>query len=153
MDKFMEKLKDFWKIIVGYWQIFLVYWKKFVVFCKNKWTKFTVASIIYILLFVVWPGNLWFLLGLPFIYDRYISRLFYRYVGSKNEALRKKSKIYNSIYGWFDAIKGKDDFAGVAGLRGHSKTEIIGETFEGEFVGVPSLSMIQPSGVSFSALL
>ena len=104
MDKFMEKLKDFWKIIVGYWQIFLVYWKKFVVFCKNKWTKFTVASIIYILLFVVWPGNLWFLFGLPLIYDHFISRLFYRYVGSKNEALRKKYKIYNSIYGWVDAI-------------------------------------------------
>ena len=104
MDKFMEKLKNFWKIVVGYWQVFLVYWKKFVVFCKNKWTKFTVASIIYILLFVVWPGNLWFLIGLPLIYDHFISRLFYRYVGSKNEALRKKYKVYNTIYGWVDAI-------------------------------------------------
>lgn len=100
----MEKLKNFWKIVVGYWQVFLVYWKKFVVFCKNKWTKFTVASIIYILLFVVWPGNLWFLIGLPLIYDHFISRLFYRYVGSKNEALRKKYKVYNTIYGWVDAI-------------------------------------------------
>lgn len=104
MDKFMEKLKNFWKIIVGYWQIFLVYWKKFVVFCKNKWTKFTVTTILYILLFVVWPGNLWFLFGLPLIYDHFISRLFYRYVGSKNEALRKKYKVYNTIYGWVDAI-------------------------------------------------
>ena len=104
MDKFMEKLKNFWKIVVGYWKVFLVYWKKFVVFCKNKWTKFTVASIIYTLLFVVWPGNLWFLFGLPLIYDHFISRIFYRYVGSKNEALRKKYKIYNTIYGWVDAI-------------------------------------------------
>ena len=100
----MEKLKNFWKIVVGYWKVLLVYWKKFVVFCKNKWTKFTVASIIYTLLFVVWPGNLWFLFGLPLIYDHFISRIFYRYVGSKNEALRKKYKIYNSIYGWVDAI-------------------------------------------------
>ena len=104
MDKFMEKLKNFWKIVVGYWKVLLVYWKKFVVFCKNKWTKFTVASIIYTLLFVVWPGNLWFLFGLPLIYDHFISRIFYRYVGSKNEALRKKYKIYNTIYGWVDAI-------------------------------------------------
>ena len=37
-------------------------------------------------------------------------------------------------YSWFDAIKGKEGFAGVAGLRGHNTTEIIGETFEGEFV-------------------
>ena len=104
MEKLKENLKNFWKKVVGYWQVFLTYWNKFVVFCKNKWTKFTFTAVVYTLLFVVWPGNLWFLLGLPFIYDRYISRLFYRYVGSKNEALRKKSKIYNSIYGWFDAI-------------------------------------------------
>lgn len=37
-------------------------------------------------------------------------------------------------YSWFDAIKGKEGFAGVAGLRGYSKTEIIGKTFKGEFV-------------------
>ena len=111
MEKFMEKLKNFWKVLLGYWAVFLkywrqfvVYWKKFVAFCKNKWTKFTVSAIIYTLLFVVWPGNLWFLLGLPLIYDHFISRLFYRYVGSKNEALRKKYKLYNTIYGWVDAI-------------------------------------------------
>lgn len=104
MENFKDKMKHLWKTLVGYWNIFLVYWRKFVVFCKNKWTKFTFFSILYILLFVVWPGNLWFLLGLPLIYDRFISRLFYRYVGSKNEALRKKYKLYNTIYGWIDAI-------------------------------------------------
>ena len=104
MEKFMEKLKNFRKILLGYWAVFLVYWKKFVVFCKNKWTKFTVSAILYILLFVVWPGNLWLLLGLPLIYDHFISRIFYRYVGSKNEALRKKYKLYNTIFGWVDAI-------------------------------------------------
>ena len=77
---------------------------RFLQFLKNRWTKFTVASIAYILLFVVWPGNLWMLLGLPFIFDYFISRLFYRYVGAKNDALRKKYPLYNSIYGWIDAI-------------------------------------------------
>ena len=78
--------------------------EKIKLFFKNRWTKFAIASIIYILLFVVWPGNLWLLLGLPFIYDHFISRLFYRWIGSKNEKLRQKSRIYNSIYGWVDAI-------------------------------------------------
>ncbi len=70
----------------------------------NRWIKFAIASVIYILLFVVWTGNLWLLLGLPFIFDHYISRLWHRYVGAKNDALRKKSSLYNTIYGWVDAI-------------------------------------------------
>ena len=78
--------------------------EKIKAFFKNRWTKFAIASIIYILLFVVWPGNLWLLLGLPFIYDYFISRLVYRYVGTKNNELRKRYPIYNSIYGWVDAI-------------------------------------------------
>ena len=74
------------------------------VFFKNRWTKFAIASTLYILLFVVWPGNLWMLLGLPFIYDHFISRLIYRYVGTKNDELRAKYPTYNTIYGWIDAI-------------------------------------------------
>ena len=70
----------------------------------NRWVKFAVAAILYTLLFVVWTGNLWMLLGLPLIYDYFISRLFYTYVGSRNEALCNKSRLYNSIYGWVDAI-------------------------------------------------
>ena len=73
-------------------------------FFKNRWTKFVIASVIYILLFVVWTGNLWLLLGLPLIYDYFISRLVYRYIGTKNNALREKYPLYNSIYGWIDAI-------------------------------------------------
>ncbi|MGN0091479.1 MAG: signal peptidase I [Alistipes sp.] len=71
---------------------------------SNRWVKFAVAAILYTLLFVVWTGNLWMLLGLPLIYDYFISRLFYTYIGSRNEALCKKSRLYNSIYGWVDAI-------------------------------------------------
>lgn len=78
--------------------------KKFLDILKNRWTKFTIATIVYILLFVVWTGNLWLLLGLPFIYDYFISRLVYRYIGVKNNELRKKYPTYNSIYGWIDAI-------------------------------------------------
>ena len=78
--------------------------KKFLEILKNRWVKFSIATIVYILLFVVWTGNLWLLLGLPLIYDYFISRLVYRYIGAKNEAWRKKYPAYNTIYGWLDAI-------------------------------------------------
>ena len=44
------------------------------------------------------------LFGLPFIYDYFISRLFYRYVWRYNEVLCERSAIYKYIYGWVDAI-------------------------------------------------
>ena len=78
--------------------------KRFLEILKNRWVKFSVATIVYILLFVVWTGNLWMLLGLPFIYDYFISRLAYRYIGAKNDELRKKNPTYNTIYGWIDAV-------------------------------------------------
>ena len=73
-------------------------------FWKNKWFKFTAVSVLYILLCVVWTGNLWMLLGLPIIYDLYISKLFYKYVWHYNDRLRERSPLYNSIWGWIDAI-------------------------------------------------
>ena len=78
--------------------------KKYLDIFKNRWVKFSIAAIGYLLLFVVWSGNLWLLLGLPLIYDYFISRLVYRYVGKKNDELRKKYPTYNSVYGWIDAI-------------------------------------------------
>ncbi len=73
-------------------------------FWSNKWFKFSVVSVLYTLLCVVWTGNLWMLLGLPLIYDLYISRLFYKYVWHYNDKLRERSALYNSIWGWVDAI-------------------------------------------------
>ena len=61
-------------------------------------------SLLYILLAVVWTGNLWMLLGLPIIFDAYISKFFYRYVWHFNDDLRKRSKLYNSVYEWINAI-------------------------------------------------
>ena len=47
-------------------------------FFRNKWVGFTGAALLYTLWFVVWTGNPWMLLGLPIIYDLYISKWFYR---------------------------------------------------------------------------
>ena len=63
----------------------------------NRWVKFSLATIAYLLLCVVWTGNLWMLFGLPFIYDYFISRLFYRYVWRYNEVLCERSAIYKML--------------------------------------------------------
>ena len=45
-------------------------------FFRNKWVGFTLASILYILWFVLWTGNWWLLLGEIVIFDLYITRYF-----------------------------------------------------------------------------
>ncbi len=73
-------------------------------FFSNKWVRFSLATIIYVLWFVVWTGNWWLLLGVGVIYDLYISKYFYRYVWSKNEKLCEKSALYRDICDWGNAI-------------------------------------------------
>ena len=73
-------------------------------FWSNKWVRFSVISVIYTLLCVVWTGNLWMLLGLPIIFDYCISRLFYRYIWHYNDELCERFPLYKSIWGWIDAI-------------------------------------------------
>ncbi len=77
---------------------------KFKEIISNKWLGFTLATVLYILWFVVWTGSLWFLLGLPLIYDLYISRLMYKFVGRRNAELCERSKIYKSAYEWANSI-------------------------------------------------
>ena len=42
-------------------------------FLRNKYFKFGFAVTIYIL-WVIWLGNYWFFLGVPIIYDIYVSK-------------------------------------------------------------------------------
>jgi signal peptidase I len=64
---------------------------------KNKYFKFGVVSILYVL-FVIWLRNYWFLLGLPVIYDMYISKkvnwTFWKKRDGKN----------NAVIEWLDAL-------------------------------------------------
>jgi signal peptidase I len=73
-------------------------------FFSHKWVKFAIWGGLYTLVFVVWTGNLWCLLGLPVIYDIFISKWFYRTIGYKHTEWRKKSTTYNAIMGWVDPI-------------------------------------------------
>ena len=73
-------------------------------FFRNKWVGFTLASLLYILWFVVWTGNLWMLLGLVVIFDCYITKFFYRYVWHYNDELCQRSALYRTVYEWVNAI-------------------------------------------------
>jgi signal peptidase I len=42
-------------------------------FLKHKYFKFGLVAFIY-LLWVIWLGNYWFLLGLPIIFDMYVTK-------------------------------------------------------------------------------
>lgn len=65
---------------------------------KSQWIWFSIVTLIYIA-FVVWLGNFWWLLGIPLIFDIYISKIvpWGAWKKSKNKTLRKTME-------WVDAI-------------------------------------------------
>lgn len=67
-------------------------------FLKNKYFKFGFAAAIYILWFVIWIGNPWWLLGLPVIFDFYITKKVNWTFWKKRNA--KKTALIE----WVDAI-------------------------------------------------
>jgi len=64
---------------------------------KNKRFRFGVALFIYII-FVIWLKNLWFLLGIPVVYDVYISK---KVNWSFWKSRKKKNNV---IVEWLDAL-------------------------------------------------
>lgn len=72
--------------------------KKIKEILKNKYFKFGFWSLIY-LLFVIWIGSFWLLLGLPIIFDFYISNKV-NWTFWKKRGLEKKSKLIE----WIDAL-------------------------------------------------
>ena len=73
-------------------------------FLGNKWVKFSIASIIYILLCVVWTGNLWMLLGEVVIYDIYVSKFMYRWFWRRHQEKKKESRRYKVAFEWIESI-------------------------------------------------
>ena len=66
-------------------------------FLKKDYVKFAIASVIYIL-WVIWLGNYWFLIGLAVIFDVYISK-------KVHWSFWKKRKGKNSTFiEWLDAL-------------------------------------------------
>ncbi|MPQ46265.1 signal peptidase I [Marinifilum sp. N1E240] len=65
---------------------------------KNKWFKFSVALII-ALLMIIWIGNFWLILGLPILFDVYISKKVH-WAFWKKKGVKKQSVAVE----WIDAI-------------------------------------------------
>jgi signal peptidase I len=63
-----------------------------------QWAKCTLWCIVYIL-FIVWEGNYWWLLGLPIVADGFITK-FIPWTWWK----KTKNKALLAIFGWIDAI-------------------------------------------------
>jgi Signal peptidase I len=64
----------------------------------KQWVKCSVWSLIYIL-FIAWVGNYWWLLGLPVIFDAFITH-YIPWTWWK----KSKNKYVLTVMGWFDAI-------------------------------------------------
>ncbi|MBN2681105.1 MAG: signal peptidase I [Bacteroidales bacterium] len=73
---------------------------KIISFINNKWTKFGFAVFIYLLM-VLWVGNLILLLGLPILFDIYISKKV-RWAFWKPRDVKNKKKSF--LVEWIDAI-------------------------------------------------
>ena len=71
---------------------------------SNRWVRFSVVTVIYLLWFVVWTGNLWLLLGVPVIYDIYISKYMYRWFWRRHKERKHTSKGYRKTSEWVEAI-------------------------------------------------
>ncbi len=65
---------------------------------KSQWIKFGIVVLIYIL-FTVWVGNYWLLLGVPVIFDIYISKIIPWGAWKKSE-----NKHVRKVAEWVDAI-------------------------------------------------
>ncbi|MFR9649932.1 MAG: S26 family signal peptidase [Rikenellaceae bacterium] len=71
---------------------------------SNRWVKFSLWGVIYVLWFVVWSQSWIALLGLIVIYDIFISGYMERYLWSPNRELCDRFPTYKSIYGWLSAV-------------------------------------------------
>lgn len=71
---------------------------------NNRWFKFGVVALAYLLIFVVWSRSIIMLLGLPVIYDIYISKNYYRWFWAKHLKKKETNKNYKSVMGWVEAL-------------------------------------------------
>ncbi len=70
----------------------------------NKRVKFSVVSVIYLLWFVVWTQNLWWLLGLVAIYDFYFTRKIDKIFLNKYRAFKTRNKGARIVLEWIEAL-------------------------------------------------
>lgn len=79
----MKKLKEIW---------------------QDKRVRFAVVTIVYILWFVVWTRNLWWLLGLPFIYDYYFTRYIEVIWLNRYRKWKSANRTFGYVMEWIEAL-------------------------------------------------
>ena len=72
-------------------------WKDF---CHNRWTKFSIWALLYVL-WVIWLGSYWWLLGLIVIFDLFITKKV-KWAFWKKEY--KEGEKHNVWLDWLDAV-------------------------------------------------
>jgi signal peptidase I len=71
---------------------------------KNRWFKFGLWTLLYLLVFVVWMRNAWMLLGIAVIFDIFITRFISRHVLVYHRRARESSGAYKTVAEWVEAI-------------------------------------------------
>lgn len=71
---------------------------------SNRWFKFSVVTLIYILWFVVWTRSWIMLIGVPIIYDIYISKYFHKLYLNKYRAYKKEHEGFRKTMEWVEAF-------------------------------------------------
>jgi len=66
-------------------------------FLKNKFVKFGIAALLYFL-WVIWVGNYWLLIGLPIIFDIYVSKKI------NWTPWKKRNQKNSTVVEWIDAL-------------------------------------------------
>lgn len=79
----MKKLKEIW---------------------ANRKVRFTVVAILYLLWFVLWTQNIWWVFGLIFIYDYYFTRYIDKIYLNKYRELKTKNKGVRVVLEWGEAL-------------------------------------------------
>lgn len=70
----------------------------------NKWVQFSVVSVIYVLWFVVWTRNLWWLLGVIVIYDFYIGKWSERLWLNRYRTIKANNRPFRKVAEWIEAL-------------------------------------------------
>lgn len=71
---------------------------------KNKWFRLGLATVLWVLVFVVWMRNPWMLFGIPIIFDIFITKYLSRYVVEHHRKWRKNNAAYKIVAEWVEAI-------------------------------------------------
>lgn len=70
----------------------------------NRNVRFAVVGILYLLWFVIWTANLWWIFGLVLIYDYYYTRFIDKIYLNRYRAFKERHKSVKIVLEWVEAL-------------------------------------------------